>query len=260
MGVHKKASNVGVYGETGKLPLCFDGAKLSCDYFYRCKNSPNNSLVKKAFLEQKRLDLGWYHNMTELLAKNRNGPHKIESINVFQNLRTRFITNWSEFFNKSPKVEFYSTVKTSFKSEEYLDNPIYKYRTALSRLRISAHNLEIEIGRYVKKNSNCKPPVSRAERFCRYCHEVLQIQVVESEEHVLNDCLLYVKHRLKFMSFSNSLNTLTVTEICRQIFTDADSDLDENSKANIRFQLSKFCHNIFDHRKAFLDFLDDYIE
>ena len=139
LGVHKKASNVGVYGETGKLPLCFDGAKLSCDYFDRCKNSPNNSLVKKAFLEQKRLDLDWYHNMTELLAKNCNGPHKIDSINVFQNLRTRFITNWSKYLNESPKLEFYSTVKTSFKREEYLDNPIYKYRTALSRLRISGN-------------------------------------------------------------------------------------------------------------------------
>ena len=102
LGVHKKASNVGVYGETGKLPLCFDGVKLSCDYFDRCKNSPDSSLVKKAFLEQKRLDLSWYHNITELLAKNSSGPHKLDSLNVFQNLRTRFIEKWTKYLKESP--------------------------------------------------------------------------------------------------------------------------------------------------------------
>ncbi len=260
LGVHRKASNVGVYGETGKLPLYLDGIKLSCDYYDRCKNSPDNSLVKKAFLEQKRLDLDWYHNITELLAENSSGPHSLDSLNVFQNLKTRFIENWTKYLKESPKLEFYNTVKNTFKREEYLDNPIFKYRTALCRLRISAHNLEIELGRYAKKEG--KLPVSRAERFCRYCQEVLQIQVVESEQHVLNDCPLYIKHRQNFMSLCSPINTPipAVTEICEQVFTDADSNFDETLKTNIRFQLSKLCHNIFIHRKVFHDFLDDYIE
>ncbi len=33
LSVHRKASNVGVYGETGRLPILFDGIKLSCDYY-----------------------------------------------------------------------------------------------------------------------------------------------------------------------------------------------------------------------------------
>ena len=65
LGVHKKASNVGVYGETGKLPLNFDAIKMSCDYFIRCRDLPDSALVKKAFLEQKKLNLDWYRNIND---------------------------------------------------------------------------------------------------------------------------------------------------------------------------------------------------
>ena len=66
LGVHRKASIAGTYGELGRLPLIFDGFKLTCDYFGRCELLPNDSLVKKAFLEQQHLDLDWHHNITML--------------------------------------------------------------------------------------------------------------------------------------------------------------------------------------------------
>ena len=69
LGVHRRASNVGTYGELGRLPLIFDGLKLTCDYFDRCAALPDNSLAKKAFLEQKRLDLDWYGNIVKLLQR-----------------------------------------------------------------------------------------------------------------------------------------------------------------------------------------------
>ena len=64
LSVHRKARNVGVYGGTGRLPILFDGIKLSCDYYARCRELSDDTLVKKAFLEQKRLDLDWYHNIS----------------------------------------------------------------------------------------------------------------------------------------------------------------------------------------------------
>ncbi len=168
------------------MPICFDGLKLSCDYFDRCGNLPDSTLVKKAFLEQKRLDLDWYHNLLIARSNYSIGTSKYISTNVSQNMRSNFIEKLFKSINESPKLEFYSTIKKQFKQEEYLNCSIYKYRTALTRLRISAHNFEIERGRYGANST------SRDQRFCRYCQEVLHSQVVESEKHVLDECPLYV--------------------------------------------------------------------
>ena len=53
-------------GELGRQPLIFNGIKLSCDYFERCIALSDDTLVKQAFLEQKRLDLNWYNIIDDL--------------------------------------------------------------------------------------------------------------------------------------------------------------------------------------------------
>ena len=40
----------------------------------------------------------------------------------------------------------------------------------------------------------------------------------------------------------------------------AREDDDQNTDNEIKFFLSKFCHKIFQIRKAFLDYLDDYTD
>ena len=40
----------------------------------------------------------------------------------------------------------------------------------------------------------------------------------------------------------------------------ARDDDDQNTNNEIKFFLSKFCHKIFQIRKAFLDYLDDYTD
>ena len=56
-----------------------------------------------------------------------------------------------------------------------------KYVTAMSRLRISAHELMIEKGRY--KN------IKRQDRLCTYCKEI------EDELHFLDKCSLFNNQR-----------------------------------------------------------------
>ena len=239
LGVHKKTSNVGTYSETGRLPLCFDGIKLACDYFDRCQNLPEVSLAKKAFKEQKLLNLNWYQNLSSIRSKFSAGNSNVCSINTFQNLRAIFIEKLFLSINESPKLEFYRTVKKEFKFEGYLNCSIPKYRTALTKMRISAHNLEIERGRYTKFST------PQTDRLCRYCNDVHQLKVVESESHVLLDCPLYSKHRNNF---------------CQDI---AQSDNKEEGYGGIiteNFHVAKFCHKIFKHREMFNDFLENYTE
>ena len=77
----------------------------------------------------------------------------------------------------SGKLRFYKKLKTEYSMENYLmllDR--FELRSAISKIRISAHPLEIEKGRYKKL------PVE--ERTCNYCMS----NVVEDEIHFISNC------------------------------------------------------------------------
>ena len=183
-----------------------------------------------------------------------NGPSHLTSINVFQNQRSAFVTKFFDYINQSPKLEYYRKVKSDFKLEDYLNSTVFKYRTALTRLRISAHCLEIERGRYGNSDSNAACPIVRDMRLCRYCTEVHQLKVIESEDHVLHKCPLYQKLRHIFLNDSNNESNTTNADAANI------SCNRENFKNDSNFALSKFCYKIFKYRQAFHDHLDDYIE
>ena len=69
MGAHKKTSNVASYGDTGRMPLVLSLIDQSLKYFNRVSKlsiSDNNSLVGKAFVEQKNLHLQWFQTWEAL--------------------------------------------------------------------------------------------------------------------------------------------------------------------------------------------------
>ena len=78
----------------------------------------------------------------------------------------------------------YVTFKNTFCYENYLNNINIEHRKALTRFRISAHNLAIERGRY------SRPPTPLENRTCRFCPEH-----VESELHFLCECKQFKEDR-----------------------------------------------------------------
>ena len=56
---------------------------------------------------------------------------------------------------------FCSRVKHKLQIESYLMSPSSKVRNAITKLRINAHNLPIEKGRYIN--------LPRENRLCTYC-------------------------------------------------------------------------------------------
>ena len=200
------------------------------------------------------LDQGWYHEIDKIRSNCSSGLSKLASINVFQNHRSTFVTKLFDVINQSPKLEYYSKAKSDFKLEEYLNCTIFKYRSALTRLRISAHSLEIERGRY--GNTASSDPVTRDHRFCRYCTEVHNLKVVESEEHALYKCPLYHNFRHRFLNDIQNESSTTSPAGAATI----SSNNCENISNDPQFSLSKFCYKIFKYRKAFHDHLDDYAE
>ena len=67
IGVHRKASNIGVWGETGRYPLIYQSIRLTLNYYKRLLRVPKNSFVHAAFNEQKSMKLPWYKNIEPLL-------------------------------------------------------------------------------------------------------------------------------------------------------------------------------------------------
>ena len=69
----------------------------------------------------------------------------------------------------------------------------------MTKLRISAHQLYVETGRY------CNPSIPRENRFCFYSKNF-----VEDEKHFLLDCPLYKHVRKKYSKLldTNILNCL----------------------------------------------------
>ena len=251
LGVHRKASNVGVWGESGRYPLIYQSIRLTLNYFKRISSADPDSLVSAAFREQKSMKLPWYNNIKPLLKLDELYPlnhvaafratnsNKIKSSPsdiplsdpcvtsngsntriTFSSHQISFLTNthkakvakskkfrvpkiidiiqnhfkkcWDHQKSVSSKLSFYDSIKNKFGQESYLNLcKGFSRRCSTTQLRISAHDLEIERGRY----SN----TPREKRICMWCKTSMGVETVEDEAHVLFNCDLYEKYRSKLI-------------------------------------------------------------
>ena len=299
LGVHKKSSIIGLWGETGRFPLVYQSIKLTLNYFKRLtsKQIAVNSFVHAALTEQMRLNLPWYRNiqnlakLDEIYLKdditafkeiNKNRPEKISFLNVnkrnysqksflliselshlkvatkipskqfripiiMDKLRYHFIRCWKFEKNNSTKLSlFYDKIKKCFEKEQYLDyvvNSTSRYMT--TKIRISAHDLEIETGRY--KN------IARDKRTCKWCQLSLGLEesnnkgytsqascslekYIENENHVLFECDLYHDLRKKL---------ITTLKNMPKKFLDVDTDgAVSDDRNNVTAQIFESFKNI----------------
>ena len=139
---------------------------------------------------------------------------------------------WLEEINHSPKAISYAIFMTTIYLEKYLilvKNT--KHRIALSRLRLSNHNLMIEKGRHVR------PRMERNERKCFLCKDE-----IEDEKHFITKCPLYAQERtLLFQNCcQNSLHLDSLTTVEQQI----NFILMKESKG-VTTKLTKFVYDSF---------------
>ena len=88
------------------------------------------------------------------------------------------------------KLRWYNTFKHVFLYEPYLNNITVKTdRVSFTKLRVSNHKLQIELGRYHKPNK-----IPAEERFCLVCSG----NHIENAFHFLMDCNGYEDTRRKF--------------------------------------------------------------
>jgi hypothetical protein len=66
-----------------------------------------------------------------------------------QRMKDNFISEMNTFFNESPKCHLYRSIFDNNVLQFYLDRPFnYIYKPYICKMRISAHNLNIETGRF----------------------------------------------------------------------------------------------------------------
>ena len=202
LGVNRRSANCAAWGETGKLPLIFGSIKLCIKYLNRAMAQPPTSFVKAALSEQICLDLSWFNNMRSLLEcfgditssqyQTNTSPilnaarllDLCQPVNIISRLEESFKNSWKLSISNSSKLSFYSSVKTTFSWESYLDHAwTFNDRRSTARIRCSSHKLNCETGRY--KN------IPKHERTCDHCTNIgVQLPDIENERHLLSKCPL----------------------------------------------------------------------
>ena len=189
LGVNKKAGNIAVKSELGRYPLAMRIIS-QCVGFWNHLHMSENTLLSNALHESKKLAAenvnSWALFFNTLCEKAQINPHNSKEIQdkLKCDYRKYWMVNFVEKYKSDSKGKFTSLVlyKDKFHYEPYLDQiKNSKHRIALTKFRLSNHNLPIERGRYTK------PFTPRGERFCLFCMPSGN-KPIGNEEHFLLHC------------------------------------------------------------------------
>ena len=242
LGCNIHTSNIMTRGEIGVRPLLVDTIKRTLRYHSKIIN--RNSRVTMAALKfESSNDV--YPNFLNYADKfNLN---TLDLMNAGKDVIVKACHKmyddfwWSEIV-KSPKAESYALFKNEIRIEDYLCQvKNTKQMNALSRFRLSNHDLMIEKGRH------SRPKIDKSERLCFLCRDK-----IENEVHFVTECPLYDKERKEMYATCriNARNGLNFDMIPtnQQIFTFIIS----NKNPNIINSLAIFIYNSFKLREKTL--------
>ena len=193
LGVYKTASNNASRGELGLYPVAITGIRNAINFWLHTLELKNNSIVINAFRESETISNGYGTKIKQTLYELGFG-HIWENGNTFSKqkfnhalldkLKNRYNMFWKKSINgdihnnaQTNKLRTYCNLKEDYSLESYcFANDLDKYKVRMfTKLRISAHKLFIEEGRY----KNIPPD----QRICKLCK-----MDVEDEFHFLIRC------------------------------------------------------------------------
>ena len=203
LGVKKSTNISGLYGELGRTPLSVKRKFTMLKYWAHLLND-RNTMVYKAYLMLK-------NDLEQNITYNRlNWSFQIKSILdelglsyvwihqddiviplglIKERLKDHYLQLWRASLESSSRLDHYKIYKHTFEFEQYLDNlQDTKQRNCITKLRLSSHHLEIELGRY--------DGTPKQLRKCRLC----SLNAIESEFHFLLVCPCYSIIRRKYFS------------------------------------------------------------
>ena len=191
LGLPSSAANLAVYGEIGRTPLDVRRNVLMVKYWLRLATDREISpYLSEAYLESLS-DSPWAVHIKKVLeragfAEIWLNPQIVDQRAVINNLQQRlqdqYTQSWqSELSNTTGKLRLYKLFKRNLAPEAYLTLPSY-LRIPICKLRVSAHALRIETGRYAMPS-----PIPADQRTCWVCNNT----EIEDEPHFMFSCKLY---------------------------------------------------------------------
>lgn len=217
LGVNRKTTNFAVLSELGRFPMHFDIVKAMLNYWQRLEHDVENfPLLQNAYMHSKMLHeqhkSSWYGSLMIILQQFpdlynlHHMQKKISKQTIARSLKSSYVKVWYKKLHdcSDGKLRTYTKIKSNYGFEKYLESiNSFEHRRSLSKLRMSAHHLQVEVGRY----QGIPPHL----RLCQQCNS----GEVEDEKHFLLKCSKYNNERVDLYK--------TISESCKN-FVRLDDD------------------------------------
>ena len=201
LSVHKKSSNFAAKLELGRENISNYITSITIKYLERTKNLPPSRLIREVYETDKEMssaglktintfvqDAKDRANLTQTVKTNEINSQISKSYKLMINNKLEQLKSITD----ENKLHTFSSIYNDFQLQSYLTFGLSKELTKeLTKLRISAHDLLIERGRY------CKPKLPRNQRLCTQCNEI------ENEEHFILFCNKFIDSRKQLLSTYN---------------------------------------------------------
>ena len=181
LGVQRQTPNIGVLLELGRIPIMHYGKKNCIKNWSRIHIlGKANEIVLLTHRMSLNCSLKWSQEAKCCLGKSGIGSRS-KSEGIFNMIFKRLMgTSYQEAFKDinrdGSKLRTFAKLKTAIGITKYLTHSRHiDSRIALTKIRLSNHDLMIEKGRHLG--------INKTERFCPFCTDI-----VESEEHFLLHC------------------------------------------------------------------------
>ena len=188
LSVNQKTPRLAVLGELGRYPILLQSLSQCMNYklslFSRMGTNPLIGHVIREMQAVNRANGDTWLSRVENIDKVLKTPQNLFFNNssgkkILKSLKSKFdlhfLNKINEFKHSNTdsfdhnKLRTYKTFKSSFTREPYLDLVRNRnQRCFLSRLRVSSHKLNIELGRHTR------PITPSDQRYCKYCWSVPQ--------------------------------------------------------------------------------------
>ena len=194
LGVKKNSSNLPVLAELGVYPIIIKVLRQVYKYALRLINYKKNSLMGQAAIQQRKLMTNGsisFFNIVKFINVSLNlkiptrimtpdaalQKKQIESVTkvMIDKLKEKYQKFFKEKIATNAKLANYVKLKQNYGFETYLSNiKDIHLRRSVTKFRISAHQLPIEVGRYHN--------IPKSQRLCGLCN------AVGDEKHYILHC------------------------------------------------------------------------